>query len=684
MRVPLEWLKEFVDFSVSPEELAHRLTMAGLEVEGREKVQDDIVFEVNVTPNRPDCLSILGIAREVSALMNIPLKFPEFGIADGEPCGVNIEISDKELCHRYAGRSIKGVRIGHSPDWMRQRLEKCGVRPINNIVDITNYVLMEMGHPLHAFDEDELRGKKIRVARSVHGSKMTTLDGTVRDLPDEALLIWDGERPVAVAGVMGGADTEVKERTKNIFLEGAYFLPASVRRTSRALGLKTEASYRFERGTDVELLERALDRAASLIASLAGGRVSIKADAYPVRFKPAEIKVRYSRVNKILGTSVTDDDMVDIVERLGIIVRKDSASFVCVSPSYRGDLQNEIDIIEEIARFYGYEKIPVTSPRTPITREGRDRRHNYISAMRESLRRSGFTEAINYSFMNYGMLDTMKIGEDDYRRKALKLRNPLNEDEAHLRTTLVPSLVQNLVYNISVGNREVSLFEIARVFIDQGQALPEEEHHLGAIFFREKTPSLWKEEAPDFYVVKGAAQSMLDDLRVSDYSLNPSSEPFLHPGKSGDIIVSGSKVGIVGMLHPDVADGLALKVSRPDIVILELNLDSLIPALSGTVKYAPIPKYPHIDRDVALIVDESIPASRVMDLMRSYQSELIEDISIFDFYKGKNIPAGKKSLAFSIRYRAKDRTLIDSEIEDLHSKLVGHVIEETGGVVRGA
>ncbi|HWR57602.1 MAG TPA: phenylalanine--tRNA ligase subunit beta [Thermodesulfovibrionales bacterium] len=684
MRVPLEWLKEFVDFSESPEELGDRLTMAGLEVEALEKVCDDIVFEVNVTPNRPDCLSILGIAREVSALTDLPLRFPDCNIEDVDSCGVDIEISDEDLCSRYAGRSIRGVQIKESPDWMKKRLEKCGVRPINNIVDITNYVLMEMGHPLHAFDEERLKGKKIRVGRSLPGSKITTLDGTSHALPDEALLIWDSERPVAVAGVMGGADTEVKEETTNVFLESAYFLPASVRRTSKTLGLKTEAAYRFERGTDIELLEKALDRAASMMSSLAGGKISKKRDIYPRPFKPAEIRVRYERVNKILGTSISNIEMLEIVRRLGIVVKQEAAFFVCTPPPFRGDIQKEIDIIEEVARFYGYDKVSVTSPKTPISKEGRDKRYQSILAIKESFRRSGFTEAINYSFMNYGMLDALNIGNNDQRRRALVLRNPINDEESHLRTTLVPSLIQNLVYNVSMGNREVGLFEVARVFIDRGEALPAEEHCLGALYFMEKAPSLWKEEAPAFFVVKGVVQSMLDDLKVPDYTFHPSAEPFLHPGKSSDIIIFGRRVGFLGILHPDVTEGLALRVSRPDVVIVEISLDALLQSLSMDVKYTSIPKYPHIDRDVALVVDESASASGIMDLMRSYRSELIEDISIFDFYKGKNIPEGKKSLAFAIRYRSKDRTLTDSEIEELHKRLVEYVVEKTGGIVRGA
>lgn len=683
MRVPLEWLKELVDFSISTDDLILKLTMVGLEVEGVERMEDDTVLEVNVTPNRPDCLSILGIAREVSALLNIPLKFPECEIREeGGPSLVDVEIADEDLCHRYAGRDIRGVTIGDSPEWLKKRIAKCGMRPINNVVDITNYVLLEMGHPLHAFDMDTFRGSRIRVARS-RGGTITTLDGTERALPENSLLIWDGERPVAVAGVMGGAETEVKEATKSIFLESAYFLPSSIRRTSKALGLKTESAYRFERGTDIELLEKALDRAASLMAVHAGGKLSKKVDVYPRPFQPSRIKVRYERVNRILGASIPDDEMTDIVQRLGMKAEKGPKEFVATPPSFRGDIQKEIDLIEEIARFHGFDRIPVTVPKIPISKEAKDTRYHLMARVKESFRSAGFTEAINYSFMNPRMLDTLNIEENDSRRRTLILRNPINEEESCLRTTLAPSLIQNLLYNVSRGSRDVRLFEVSRIFIDEGALLPEEKHHLGAIYFREKTPSLWKEEAPDFYIVKGAVQSLLDDLRSGDYLFQPSSEPFLHPGKSGDIIVSGKKIGFLGTLHPYIIEKLSLKVSQQDILVVEMNLDALLASVSGGVKYTPIPRYPFIDRDIALVVDESLPATGVMEHLRAYPTELIEDISLFDFYKGKNIPEGKKSLAFTIRYRAEDRTLTDSEIEELHGKLTAYITAKTGGMVRG-
>ena len=684
MRVPLEWLKELVDFSISTDDLILRLTMIGLEVEGVERIYDDTVLEVNVTPNRPDCLSILGIAREVSALLHLPVKLPGCSVAEEiGPSAVSVEIADEDLCHRYAGRDITGVTIGDSPDWMKKRIEKCGMRPINNVVDVTNYVLLEMGHPLHAFDRDTLKGSRIRVARS-GGRVFTTLDGVERALPGDALLIWDGERPVAVAGVMGGAETEVKDGTKNIFLESAYFLPSSIRRTAKALGLKTESAYRFERGTDIAFLEKALNRAASLISVYAGGKVSRKVDAYPRPFQSSRIKVRSARANRILGTSLTDDEMIHIVRNLGGEVEKDREGFVVTTPPYRSDLQREIDVIEEIARFYGYERIPVTVPKIAVTKEHRDTRYVSMRKVKECLRGAGFTEAINYSFMGPQVLDTLGIAGDDRRRRTLTLRNPINEGEPCLRTMLIPSLLQNLVHNVSMGCRDVRLFEVSRIFLDTGKVLPAEEHHLGAVHYREKVPALWREDAPAFYVVKGVLQALLDDLKISDCRFQSTSEPFLHPGRAGDIMVSGGKAGFLGQLHPDIVSALSLKVAQPEVLLLEVDLDLLLSAVSEGVKYVPVPKYPFIDRDVALIVDDSLPAAAVMGHMKAYPTGLIEDISVFDFYKGKNIPEGKKSLAFTIRYRANDRTLTDAEIEELHGRLVAYVVERTGAAVRGA
>lgn len=685
MRIPIEWLREFLDFDLSAGEVSMKLTMAGLEVEASEEIDGDTVLEVNVTPNRPDCLSIIGIARELAALLDLPLRMPESDIGEeGGHCEVNVGIIDDELCQRYAGRAIIGVKTADSPEWIKKRIEKCGMRPINNIVDITNYMLLEMGHPLHAFDMDTLNGMAIRVARASAGSKIKTLDGVDRDLSENALLIWDSTRPVAIAGVMGGADTEVSGKTKNVFLESAYFYPSSIRRTSRTLGLKTEASYRFERGTDIEGLVKALDRAAGLIARIAGGTVSKRVDAYPKPYDSKKIRARYQKINRTLGTALSEDDMSDIMKRLGFGVEKAADCFFAIAPSFRTDVKNEIDIVEEIARFHGYDRIPVTVPRIPVSRDRKSKHYSYMSLIEESLRRSGFSEAVNYSFMNYSMLDLLNISQDDPRRKAVVLRNPLNVEESHLRTTITPSLVRNLVHNVSMGIRDVRLFETARVFTASGEPLPHEVHHLGAIYLRDKSPVLWKEDAPDLYTVKGALEAVIKELKIEDVRFQPSSEMFLHKGKSSDIYLSGKKAGYIGVLHPDITEALSLKLSKPEVVLLEIDLDMLISLIPDAMVYAPIPRYPYIERDIAMIVDESLRAGDVIDLIRNYKSDLIEEAVIFDSYKGKNIPDGMKSLAFNIRYRAKDRTLTDPEVESVHRHIVETLVKRTGGALRGA
>lgn len=680
MRVPLEWLKTIVDFSLSPEEISARLTMAGLEVEQVEDIDGDSVFEINVTPNRPDCLSILGIAREVSALLNIPLKFPEHEIRDSiQESKMKVEIPDKALCPRYSGRVIRELTIADSPDWIKKRLEKCKVRSINNVVDITNYVLLEMGHPLHAFDMDKLEGMTIKIGQAAPGAKITTIDGVARVLPEDVLVIEDASGPIAVAGIMGGIETEVSDATKSIFLESAYFLPSSIRKTSKKLGLKTESSYRFERGTDIELLEKALDRAAFLIAQIAGGKVSKKMDVYPDLFKATEIKVRYKKINMVIGTEISEKEVLNIVNSLGIKTENARELFVAVPPSYRTDLQKEIDIIEEIARCYGYDRIPVTVPKISLAKETNYKRY----VINDFFKGAGFTEVINYSFMNETMLEILKLPDKDPRRRLITLKNPINTEEAHLRTFITPSLIQNLGYNLSRGNRDLRLFEVSRVFKNNGETLPEEKHHIGAIYFSDKTKSLWKDETPDFYILKGVVESLMAEIRITDYSFKISEEPFLHPGKSCDLLVSGKKAGFIGSLHPEVIDKLSLKISRNEILVLEIDLDSLLLSVPEKPRYIPNPRFPGIERDIAVIVDDSVPAADLIEIIKAYKSALIRDVSIFDFYKGKNIPENKKSIAVSIKYMAEDRTLTDSEIENIHGRLTAFIIENTNGAIRG-
>ena len=440
---------------------------------------------------------------------------------------------------------ITGVTIADSPPWIKKRLEQCGIRSINNVVDITNYMLLEFGHPLHAFDADTLKGRKIIVGtpKTVRGKgsalKFKTLDGTEREIPEDSLLIWDAETPVAVAGVMGGADTEVTGRTRNIFLESAYFAPVSIRKTSKKLGLASESSYRFERGTDIEFLEKALDRAALLMRDTAGGTIHQIIDVYPVKYVPEPVEVHYAKINKLLGTALTDTAIDKILQRLGIPLSKKEDNVTVSPPAYRRDIRNNWDVAEEIARIFGYNNIPTTVPRTPLSSGRLDHKAIKLKKIREAMRKSGFNEVINFSFMGGASLDLLSIQDNDRRRKQVVITNPLSQDSCLLRTTLLTALIANMQYNLDRGMKHIRFFEIARVFEEKTAALPSEELRLGGILFAEKTPSLWKEEAQGFYVMKGALESLLEELRLSGYSFTPTSEPFLHQGQSADILCEG-------------------------------------------------------------------------------------------------------------------------------------------------
>ena len=684
MRVSFEWIKDFVDITASPEETAHRLTMAGLEIEGMETIDGDIVMEVNVTPNRPDCLNVLGIAREAAAAFGLQLKKPQPCIEGPlEKGDIRIEIAATDLCGRYTGRLINGVTVGESPDWMKKRLEKCGIRAINNVVDITNYILLELGHPLHAFDSDRISDRIIRVAKAGKDRSIKTLDGIERKLAEDTLLIWDGTEPVAIAGIMGGEGSAVDFHTRNIFLESAYFEPSSIRRSSRNLGLKSESSYRFERGTDREFLETALNRAAVLIKEIAGGMIHEIVDVYPGKYVPVEVEVSYQKVNSILGTSIEKEEILRILEMIEIKTIDRGDSFTATPPAFRGDIKEPVDIIEEVARCYGYGKIPVRIPNTSLPDGILNRKERNLDKVKETVRKSGFTEVVNYSFMNMDDLDLLSLPEDDRRRRCISLKNPLRQEDSLLRTTLIPSLINNFLYNLARGTREISLFELSRVFIDEGDRLPNEESRLGGIFFRENSPSVWHEQIPSFFVVKGSLQALFEEMKAGDYSLVPSNEAFLHKGKSADIICKGQKLGFIGEISPNIIERLNLKIKKPEIVVFELSLDLLLTLVKEVPVYAQIPKYPSVERDVALVVDEGMTSGGILELLRGYGSPVIESIELFDYYKGKNMPPGKKSLGFRIVYRSKDRTLTDDEVEAVHGTLVEYILNKTEGELRG-
>jgi phenylalanyl-tRNA synthetase beta chain len=481
---------------------------------------------------------------------------------------------------------------------------------------------------------------------------------------------------------MGGLDTEVTASTENILIESAWFKPQSVRRTSKALGLKTESSYRFERGTDVVGLEQALDRAALLVGRIAGGNVEYMVEAYPVKFSPHSITVQYEKINRLLGAAIAPQEVTELLKRLDLGLQHVSEeTLVVLPPSSRPDLERDADILEEVARLYGYGNIPTSIPASAIA-SGGSPPERLIADIKEAMRKEGLSEAINYSFMNEKYLDLLDLAQDDPRRKAVRIQNPLRAEEALLRTSLVPSLIDNFLHNFFRGSREIGLFEIARVFTDTGGALPSEARKLGAVLYRERKPVLWKETAPDFYLLKGALESLLERLGIKELELRkPAGEPFLHPGKSADILIGGARAGFIGELSPQAMERLDAK-TRHTLNLLELDTGVLSSAAERPVAFSPIPRYPAVERDLAIIVDRETEAAEITRLIRAFPSEFIEEVSVFDSFTGGNIPEGKKSLAFSIRYRSRERTLTDEEVESLHESIVSHLIGKVGGEVR--
>ncbi len=685
MKASLNWLKEFIDLSLTAAETAEALTMAGLEVESIEEHGDDSLFEINITPNRPDCLSIRGIARDLSAILNLPLKDIPVSIQNEDGVRPLIEINDPDLCPRYSSRIINGIDVkpSETSGWISKRLELHGFRPTNNIVDITNYVLLEMGHPLHAFDLDKLDSKTIVVKTAGPVKKFTTLDNSERTLNKDMLLIWDAKKPVAIAGVMGGIDSEVTFSTKNIFLESAYFDPLSIRRTSRALNLSTEASYRFERETDLKNVVQALDRATQLITEIAGGRTTRITDIYLKPQKSRSITIKLEKINSILGIKISPSIVQKILTGLGIDNKISDEMVIITPPSFRQDIQTDMDIVEEIARIYGYDKIPVTLPKVIMQPVVKNTKRNFVNKLKSLMCRSGYSEAINYSFLSLSALDKLKLSQEDIRRDLIKIRNPLKTEEESLRTTLIPALLENVRLNTNRGERSVRLFEISSIFLGSGQKLPDEVLKLSAVLLKDSNPLLWQDKHEGFYDLKGSVENLLLDIGIKDYAFEHETsliEPYLHPGKSCTVKVNGKNIiGVLGTLHPDVAQNFSV---NQNINIFELDIVTLFSSIPSKITYAPIPKYPYAERDLAIVVSEDTSTADVENIIRKLNSDMIESIKLFDIYIGKPVPKNKKSLAFSIRYRAGDRTLTDSEVNELHSRILNELANSLNAELR--
>jgi phenylalanyl-tRNA synthetase beta chain len=670
MKASVKWLREFVEFSLTASELANALTMAGLEVEDINELEEDAILEINITPNRSDCLSITGIAREISALLGMPFKFNPASVQKEEGAGPSIEIKDESLCPRYASRVIYNVQVKPSPQWISERLQHHGLRPVNNIVDITNYVLLEMGHPLHAFDLDRLSGKRIVVKTAGSADRLLTLDNEDRKLTREMLLIWDSEKPVAVAGVMGGLHTEVIDSTKHILLESAYFSPLSIRRTSKALSLSTEASYRFERGADINGVVPALERAVQLIIDNAGGTATGITDVYRKPLRSQRITLTWKKINDTLGININPSRIYTMLKSLGIEHKTEGEGISVMPPSFRQDMRMDVDVIEEVARLYGYNNIPSTFPNIEIQPIKSNIRWDFVHTIKNLMVRSGYLEAINYSFLNPSVFDKLRLPAKDKRRKLTTIKNPLKKEDEALRTTLIPALLENVRLNIRRGERSIRIFEISSVFLHSTRNLPYEILKLSAIYLKDRNETVWQEKHDGFYDLKGALENIFLDLKIKDYSFHKDmdvKEPYLHPGKSCVIKINEHVAGYLGTLHPEVAEDFDV---YPETNIMELDIDKILSLKRPQTVYQPLPKYPYIERDIAIIVPNNIPVSDAESAILHVDSQFIESIRLFDIYEGKPIPKGKKSLAFSIRYRAVDRTLTDEEVKGIHTNII--------------
>ena len=649
---------------------------------------EDWVLEVNITPNRSDCLCLLGIAREVAALTGQRLRLPEIPRIEGVESAeglTSVTLDRADLCPRYVAKLILGIKIAPSPFWMRRRLEAQGVRGINNIVDVTNYVMLEMGQPLHAFDFDQLEEKRIVVRTAPPGQAFTTLDGVSRSMPPEALMICDGKKPVALAGIMGGLNSEVQPETVNILLESAYFEPMGVRRTSKRLGLGTEASIRFERGIDPNGSLRAAERAAGLMAELGKGAVARGAvDNYPLKIAPREIRLRIARVNQILGTVLDREKVENYLGGLEMAFRGDGEEALTVTPAtYRVDLTREIDLIEEVARLHGFHRIPTTLPKGRVCPEKKTRIEKASERAKNLMASFGFWEVITYSFMSPQAVKDLGIPPGDRRSRALPIQNPLGEDQSVMRTSLLPGLLHTARTNTHRQNFNLKFFELGRVFFPgQAESLPEEVETLSGLLSGLREEESWarpKAEC-DFFDLKGVLEGLLDGMGLAGVHFLPDSGiPFLHPGKSCRVEAAGESLGVMGELNSRVNEIYDLKQR---VFLFELDFQKVSEKATDRRVFTPLPRYPAVTRDLALVVDDKIAAGDLLASMWKVNEGLIKEIRIFDLYQGSPVPAGKKSVAFRLIYQREDRTLTDQEVNVFHDKVVQLLAREYGGTLR--
>ena len=676
MLISYHWLFALTHTNFSAAEAKERLTMVGLAIDALEAQGQDFVLDVEVPSNRPDCLSHVGIARELTVIENgrLYLPAPEPIKTEGRSAVLtSVEIKDQDLCPRYAARIIRGVKIGPSPDWLANQLETIGQRPINNVADITNYVLHELGQPLHAFDFAKLGGQRIVVRRAAPGEKLTTLDGVERTLTADMLVIADAEKPVALAGIMGGEESEISDQTTDVLIESAYFDPHSVRQTARQLGMDTEASRRFERGADCEGVLRAQQRCVELICQMAGGVATEDAiDVYPRPFSERVISLRPERIPALTSLVVAPDEIRRILVGLGFQPVAENSFKV---PSWRIDVEQEEDLVEEVARHTGYDKIRSELPPSNSSGEYQPREMKQRS-LRRALNACGFDEAISFSFIQqdtrFELIPSLIGHENDQPQ----LANPIIEDAAWMRSTLLPGLLSSVRHNLNHGIRDVRLFEIGRIFtIFKAGELPHETLALGIVATGgalEENRAQAEREL-DFFDLKGALEAAVDSMNLSPLTFTQTSARHLRVGQSALIKSgNGTAIGTIGRLAESVATSYKF---RQPLYILELDLGALLDGPEKLIQYSPLPRYPSVTRDISLLVNREVALADIYTVVHNQQVSDCRDVKLVGTFEGGNIPASKRSVTLRLEYRSDERTLRDEEVEAYHSRLTSALLD---------
>ena len=679
MFISYEWLRELTETRFSPQELRERLTMVGLAIDAVEQHDGDVVLDVEVASNRPDCLSHVGIAREVAVIENGRVQTPEPQPPKTEGRSkdlTSVEIKDPDLCPRYAARLVRGVKIGPSPDWLTKRLETIGQRPINNVADITNYVLHELGQPLHAFDFAKLGSRRIVVRRATPGEKLKTLDGIERALTSEMLVIADAERAVALAGIMGGEESEISNQTSDVLIESAYFDPNSVRKTARQLGMDTEASRRFERGADWGGVLRAQERCVELICALAGGVATEDAiDIFPRPFSERVVSLRPERVKQLTSVAVEADEILRILRGLGFTHEGDSNSRMTFKvPSWRVDVEQEEDLVEEVARHTGYDKISSELPPSNVSGEYQPSEMKQRS-LRRALNAFGFDEAINFSFVQqedrFDLIPSLHGHEHDQPQ----LVNPIIEDAAWMRSTLLPGLLNSVRHNFNHGIRDVRLFEIGRIFsISASGQLPEETLALGLVATGgalEESRAQAEREL-DFFDLKGALEAAVDWMNLSSLKFIQGFARHLRVGQTALMkLADETEIGTVGRLAENIATSYKF---RQPVYVAELDLGALLSGPAKMIQYSPLPRYPSVTRDISLLVNRNIALEEIFNAVNEQHVPDCRSVKLVGTFEGGNIPPSKRSITIRLEYRSDERTLRDEEVEERHSRLTSALL----------